>query len=339
MKTCGTHRQKGLRTPLYVCEPSAVPGRGELRLPADWEGHPQFRGKSSPVFTSQVRIPSEEEFQVTAPSLTCSAHRAITRTRSTATTCMRIMLSANSLYHSCRIPYIPCIDREGQPTYLRQPVGTPGGNVDRSGRILEHASSELRELIEQELAAQRFGEVARLARLAESLSNLASGREGSAEAQPTGVPTAEHEAVSTLARPSVRANPTGSSRRTNGKSYPLFEREGLRLVKVGWSKRDSSTYEHKAPKDTVNAVRTALLDKANTDGDFQMEEVFPVASEDGSEIPSYQVYLVVAWFRKLGIVERRGKTGYRLARRRLNSTKLSTAWASLNERGASDGED
>jgi len=36
----------------------------------------------------------------------------------------------------------------------------------------------------------------------------------------------------------------------------------------------------------------------------------PFKSRSGAEIPSYQAYLALAWFRSLGAVEPRGDNGY-----------------------------
>jgi hypothetical protein len=55
----------------------------------------------------------------------------------------------------------------------------------------------------------------------------------------------------------------------------------------------------------------------------------PVHGQDGEEVPSYQVYLVVAWMRELGALERVGNEGYRVSEANLS---VSSLWEKTIER-------
>lgn len=98
--------------------------------------------------------------------------------------------------------------------------------------------------------------------------------------------------------------------RKRGTGYPQFVRDEDFLVKIGWSKRDRSEYEHKAPRHAVQAV-VSSLSRAGRDGKrFSMEAVLPLAHLDGSAIPDYQCYLILAWLRSIELVMQHGRVGY-----------------------------
>ena len=61
---------------------------------------------------------------------------------------------------------------------------------------------------------------------------------------------------------------------------------------------------------------------------FLMDELMPFKMRDGEEIPSYQAYLALAWFRSLGVVESRGKDGYAVTVPDLQS-RVEQAWNDL----------
>jgi len=95
------------------------------------------------------------------------------------------------------------------------------------------------------------------------------------------------------------------------RSYPRFARRGDQLVKFGWSKREKNEYEHKAPRQVpLNLARVAAT--AGKDGRiFQVNALLPLSDPtDGGEIPDYQVYLVIAWWRSIGLLDQHGRQGY-----------------------------
>ena len=62
---------------------------------------------------------------------------------------------------------------------------------------------------------------------------------------------------------------------------------------------------------------------------FTMDEVLPVRAADGLDVPSYQAYLVVAWLRAIGAVERIGNDGYTARADRLAPSEIDKLWADL----------
>jgi hypothetical protein len=111
--------------------------------------------------------------------------------------------------------------------------------------------------------------------------------------------------------------------------YPRFERDEEKLVKVAWSKKDRREYEHRAPHDVVNVVAASILGVGRPGKVFSMEDLMPFKTAAGAEIPSYQAYLALAWFRSLGLVEQRGKNGYAAVTGALNISAIEQAWSAL----------
>jgi hypothetical protein len=138
--------------------------------------------------------------------------------------------------------------------------------------------------------------------------------------------------------PPAKVRPRGITRaiaesnRGAGSQYPKFLRDGDRLIKLGWSKKDKREYEHKASVDVCKAVCFHLADAAEGQV-FRMEDFFPITSADGQEIPTYQSYLVLAWLRSLSLIERTAKDGYRWTADPFDEAAFAKAWSKTHTRG------
>jgi hypothetical protein len=174
--------------------------------------------------------------------------------------------------------------------------------------ILTVAETELRTLVEAATSKGNYSAVVEIANVAASLRALAGTRSS------PDVPTHSVD----------RPTPLGGKR-----TYPFFTRNGGELVKTGYSSSTKSDYQHRAPREIVDAFATALdsLPKS-AKAHFTMESVLPLHLED-RKVPAYQPYLVLAWFRELRLVKKDGRVGYTVTAKKPLLTMIATAWQSL----------
>jgi len=122
------------------------------------------------------------------------------------------------------------------------------------------------------------------------------------------------------------------SRKTAGSSYPRFKREGETLVKIGWSKSDRATYEHRSPRDVLARLVAAIKGVAVRDERFTTEDIMPLHDDQDAELPSYQSYLCLAWLVVAGILEKHGRQGYTVRSASDLDAAVESAWQQLPRR-------
>lgn len=98
----------------------------------------------------------------------------------------------------------------------------------------------------------------------------------------------------------------------NGKSgYPRYEVRNGSLVRIGWSKKEKSEYQHKAPREIFERTVAAMEKIAQSgSGPFTAEQVIEQTSDTSGAIPGYQAYVVIGLLRDQGCVEQVGREGY-----------------------------
>ena len=133
-------------------------------------------------------------------------------------------------------------------------------------------------------------------------------------------------------RPKSQSHTTQTRRQSGargvGRKYPMFEREGDRLVKVGWSKKKRAEYEHRASKEVVACFVQHLATHVREAELFDMEGLLPIPDSGGGEVPDYQAYLTLRWLQEVGAVEKKGRDGYVLSIPEL-ATKLEQFWSAI----------
>jgi hypothetical protein len=221
-----------------------------------------------------------------------------------------------------------------------------------AGEIVTKAERELRDLMKRAIDDQRYSEVATLAALADTVAGLL-GHDGPSTAALSSFPGLASSAAATPqtsssahsrngARPPASATNVASAppaargkktRQAAGKpaKYPHFRRDGDRLVKIGWSKKDRRTYEHRAPRDIVMAVVRQLASSTTPGKVFTIEPLLPFRDDHGQDIPAYQPYLVLKWLQHIGAVSKKGKDGYIAHGGALNNDRITQAWKTLRE--------
>jgi hypothetical protein len=197
-------------------------------------------------------------------------------------------------------------------------------------RAVSGAEGLVRRLIAEAAADNQYSDVISLAELAEGLQRLTAGAH-------TASPASEHLADSKKHRkiPASKAKAVTGRRGSESPAktgFPIFERDGDRLIKVGWSKRQRSAYEHRAPRPAVIACVQRIVGLAPPGGVFAVDAMLPTADPSaGGDVPAYQVYLVVAWLRSLGLIKKKGRDGY-VVGKGLTERGIEDVWQKLKER-------
>jgi hypothetical protein len=225
-----------------------------------------------------------------------------------------------------------------------------------AGEIVTKAERELRDLMKRAIDDHRYSEVAAIAALADAVAGLLgpdgpstvslssfAGLASSAAATPQTSSSGNSRngarlavasaAAATSAPPAARGRKT---RQAAGKpaKYPRFRRDGDRLVKIGWSKKDRRTYEHRAPRDIVMAVVRQLASSTTPGKVFTIEPLLPFRDDHGQDIPAYQPYLVLKWLQHIDAVRKKGKDGYIIPAKGqgggMNNDRITQAWNALS---------
>jgi hypothetical protein len=217
--------------------------------------------------------------------------------------------------------------------------------LTRARDAIRRAEDDLRGLLSE---AARIGEYDSLVTLADWAKQLGALTMPQHETTPTANGRlAEPPSALSVPKPRGKAGPTPAAKtakagrrdrkkklrtRGAGADYPKFLRRGEELVKIGWSKREKATYEHKAPKDVL-AILAAALTKAGDSGrQFTMDSILPLSRGAEGEVPSYQTYLALAWFRAENLVTQHGRQGYSLPAAVNIQTEVQTKWEQLPTR-------
>jgi hypothetical protein len=97
------------------------------------------------------------------------------------------------------------------------------------------------------------------------------------------------------------------------KAYPRFLRDGDKLVKIGWSRSAGERYEHRAGKAVLHLVANAVLAAADGGQRFETGALGKLRlGRNQAPIPSYQLYLCLAWLRACGLIKQTGRSSYRI---------------------------
>jgi len=109
--------------------------------------------------------------------------------------------------------------------------------------------------------------------------------------------------------------------------YPQYLRDGERLVKRAWSKKERQPYEHKAPREVVTVLLTAIRKIKGEQRPFEAADIMPLLRENAEEYPSYQSYLALGWLRYAGAIAK-GRDGY-LLKRGWDADRVAESWDAL----------
>src|SRR6266567_3543667 len=118
--------------------------------------------------------------------------------------------------------------------------------IQDARRVLSATEASLRQLIEQGLKEQRYSEIVEIAKLADGVARLLHTPQAAFASPP-------EITANATSLPSPISRASSAKRIPTKRDYPRFERDGDRLVKIGWSKRRKGLYEHRASRQAVVA--------------------------------------------------------------------------------------
>lgn len=201
--------------------------------------------------------------------------------------------------------------------------------LDRAEGALRKCESEIQFLVADAASSSKYDEIDRLTAIARSLNEMALG---AASAQRLDrLADAGAMSVTVPRRPSSRGARTPAAKA----DYPKFARDGDDLVKTGWSKKKREEYVHRARRNQAESIILSLASQGQPNGIIPIDDILSVRDRSGSEIPSYQVYLALAWLRKEGLVERRGRNGYLVRDPQELDGTFADMWSALPDYRAS----
>ncbi|MFW6106920.1 MAG: hypothetical protein ACOC8H_02045 [bacterium] len=217
--------------------------------------------------------------------------------------------------------------------------------VSRASEILRRCEAELKSVLSEDAAAGDYASVLQVTKWARGISDMLQQRDGSqrtvshgkaAAEERTGTPGLQKGFHNDRAESSDsgQRNPRKRSRRKGGlqkSGYPKFGKRGDDLIKVGWSKKHKKEYHHKAPKHVAELLASALLDALENKEVVTTDDIFPLADNGGAEVPNYQSYICLAWFKKSGLVTQEGRQGYRIADHKSLEHELNQKWRQLRD--------
>jgi hypothetical protein len=170
-------------------------------------------------------------------------------------------------------------------------------------QAIRQCEARLRELMAQASSSGQYEAVGQLMEWAKSIAAVLEP----AFTEPQVASEEEVEALSDALSPPLKP---AASRKTKSRKqqYPRFGRFRTELVKTGWSKKDKKEYQHRAPRSVVDLLAARLGPFRGKD--FTSDELLPLTGDDDVEVPSYQAYLCLAWFRETGMIVKNGRHGY-----------------------------
>ena len=197
--------------------------------------------------------------------------------------------------------------------------------IDKAYRVLTEAEQALSDLIAESLREQRFGEVQAIAALAERVTTALHTGTIEKEPQPRVAPSPPTPPIDGVAQP--RRN---QPRRRGAKAvYPQFRRDGSDLIKLGWSRKKKKEYTHRAPSVVVAAVVEALT-RQPVEEPFSMGDLLASIAASGTDVPAYQVYVVIGWLKSVTAVSGNGRTRYRCDHAAISPGVFDNLWQSLS---------
>jgi len=172
--------------------------------------------------------------------------------------------------------------------------------------ILSEGEKQIREVISEAAKQGDYGGVDTAKNVAVRIGEIGSQLEGKLQNDSTkGTKTKETK---------VRKKDKTDSRRSRSTDYPRFKISKDDLTKIGWSKKQKREYSHKVPR-TIFKRTLQTIDELTSSGTgpFTTEQIIDTLNASNNEfVPSYQVYIVIAFLRNMLCIKQLGRDGYEI---------------------------
>lgn len=185
--------------------------------------------------------------------------------------------------------------------------------MQQAVECLDRFEAELRALVSQAARDGNYNDVLTLTHWAQALTALKA--EQSVQTASGAIP-----------RTAVPTSPVKAR-----KKYPVFTRTSDALIKIGWAAKSRSEYEHRAPLDLVRKLANAAQQVGARGRLFQLDALARAAHGDAAT-PGYQLYVVVAWWRDIGLLDQHGRKGYSTGRAATFAADVEQAFTRLTAR-------
>ncbi len=192
-----------------------------------------------------------------------------------------------------------------------------------AAETLQKAETDLRDIVGKAAAKGDYAGVLQIASWAKAVRDLlektSTGRDGVADFVMTNGRVADV----------AHAKKGRTSPKKKTEEYPRFFRKGDELVRVAWSRRAQSEYQHKTSEAVFKSVTDTLSRLGRKGRIFSTDEVLPLRDPQGSEVPAYQAYVCIALLKMTGLIEQHGRQGYSISTPDEFTDAVNAIWRKL----------
>lgn len=193
----------------------------------------------------------------------------------------------------------------------------------RALEVLTEAESQMRRLIEESVRVGQYHDVVVMARIADRLSALRAG-----DTEAGSRTEADDTAPATPGTDVPRSHPRKAVPAGRRKGYPRFSITGDEVSKISWSKKLKGEYEHRASRQSVEAVLKVIAEASQQRDVVAVADLLPLRSGRGAgEVPMYQVYVALGWLKSIGVVRQHGRQGYSVPEVEASAQRMTIEWA------------
>ncbi len=197
--------------------------------------------------------------------------------------------------------------------------------IRKAEALLRDAEEKLRDHLTVAVSGGDYNAVVQLAAWARAVNEMLNGRTR------VGGTSAPKPGTAIIKGPQER-KAAPSSKPSSRPTYPIFFRDGERLLRVAWSKKDRKEYEHRMLRGVLESLISAVVVKGANGRIFTMDSLLPLFDADGAAIPAYQAYVALGLLRHASLIDQHGRSGYSVPKPSKLTSSVDTLWQNLPAR-------